>query len=109
MHLQEMFACLAFVLVHLCVFSCIFMYRFVISMKNIDLDSEFVSVGFVDTSFISKNSEQRNSLQEEEATPSSTPAESALGGWTHFERGHRETHSKRRRRGGGGFSELAMR
>ena len=57
MHLYELFACRALILVHLCVLLCILFYRFVASIKNLDLDSEYVNVGLVNRRFTSKNSE----------------------------------------------------
>ena len=48
MHLYELFACLALILMHLCALLCIFFYRFVVSIKNSDLDSKYVNVGLID-------------------------------------------------------------
>ena len=47
MHLYELFACFALILVHLCVLLSIFFYRFLVSIQNLDLDSEYVNVGIV--------------------------------------------------------------
>ena len=59
MHLYELFACLALILMHLCVLLCNLFYRFVVSIKNLDLDSEYVNLGLVDGRFTNKNFEQR--------------------------------------------------
>ena len=45
MHLYELFASLALILVHFRVLWCILFKRFVVSIKNLDLDSEYVNVG----------------------------------------------------------------
>ena len=58
MHLYELFACLALILVHLCVLLCILFYRFMVSIKNLDLDSEYVNVGLVNGRLTRKNSER---------------------------------------------------
>ena len=54
MHSYELFACLALILGHFCVLLCIFFYIFVVSIKNLDLDSEYVNVGLVNMRFTSK-------------------------------------------------------
>ena len=59
MHLYELFACLALILMHLCVLLCILFERFVVSIKNLDLDSEYINVGLVSGRFTNKNSERR--------------------------------------------------
>ena len=41
MHLYALLACLVLILVHLCVLLCIFFYSFVVSIKNLDLDSNY--------------------------------------------------------------------
>ena len=56
MHLYELFACLALILVHLCVLLCILFYGFVVSIKILDLDSEYVNVGLINGRFTGKNS-----------------------------------------------------
>ena len=41
MHLYALLACLALILVHLCVSLCILFSHFVVSIKNLDLDSNY--------------------------------------------------------------------
>ena len=41
MHLHALLACLALILVHLCVLLCILFYSFMLSIKNLDLDSQY--------------------------------------------------------------------
>ena len=51
MHLYHLFACFALILVHLCVLLSILFYRFVVSIKNLDLDPKYLNVGLVNGRF----------------------------------------------------------
>ena len=48
---------------HFSAFMCVvvhpFLYRFMVSIKNLDLDSEYVNVGLVNGRFTNKNPKQR--------------------------------------------------
>ena len=54
---------------------CIFFYSFVVSIKNLDLDSEYVNVGLINRRFTSKNQQGAfEFLEGREAGLSTTPA-----------------------------------